>query len=206
LKRLQASLLFVFLLAALGCQGQGVGDVKTALWPELGDSYIKTTEAWTRHQSLTDGIDVLVDASATLKSLPWREAFAGRYAAIYALSEDEAAKVLADQMLAHEQFVDVVLAVSSPQPRLADIGFDDPEWRIFATQSGNRISLLELRPMERDEWPKGKLKAFFPYYKRWRKFYALRLPRTGEGPLTLTVAGPAGVMNFSWPGVDGDRT
>jgi hypothetical protein len=202
LKRLQASLLMLVLLAAFGCQGQSAKDV---LWPDLNDPYFQTTREWTRHDSLSDGIDVLVQASATLKSQPWREAFITRYAETYALSEDERARLAGDQMRAHGEFIDIVLAVSSSDPKLSDIGFDDPDWRIFATQSEKRVLLSEIRPMEREDWPPGKLKAFFPYYKRWRKFYTLRLPRTAGGPLTLTVAGPAGTMQFAWPGIDGDR-
>jgi hypothetical protein len=170
----------------------------------MSDPYVRTTKDWTRHAELRDGIDVTAKASATLKSLDWRKAFASHYAEIYALSEEEAAKITADQMKAHRQRIEVVLAISSTKSEISELDFRGPMWRIFATRGGNRIYLTEIRPLERDDWPAAKLKEFFPYYERWRNFYTLSFPRTGRGPISLVIAGPPGEIRFTWPGVDGD--
>lgn len=204
MKRLPASLLIVLAVALWGCQGQDARDAAGVIWPGLGDPYIQATRDWTRDAELTDGIDVRVKASATLKSRAWREAYVKRYAETYALTEEERAKLLDDQMRAHSEYIDVVLAMSGESSKLSSEWFRDPLWRIFASLSGKRIYLSEIRPLARDDWPPEKLKAFFPYHNRWRKFYELRFPRPAEGPFSLTVAGPAGEMLFSWPGLDGE--
>lgn len=204
MKRLPASLLLLAVIAAAGCRGYGVQDTAETLWPGLNDPYIETTLNWTRHAELTDGIDVLVKASATLKSREWREAFAARYAQVYALTDEERAKLVDDQMRAHGENLDIVLAISGSSPELTNLKFRDPLWRVFASSSGKRVYLSEIRPMESNDWPPQKLKAFFPYYKRWRKFYTLSFPRPANGPVTLTVSGPAGEMRFTWADMDGD--
>lgn len=204
MKRLRVSLTLIFLLVAGGCGGHGVDDAQRALWPDLYIPYMQITRAWTRNAELTDGIDVLVKASATLKSKSWREAYVKRYAELYDLRADERKKLISDQNRAHAEYIDVVLALSAARSELADLDFRDPLWRVFATRNGKRIYLSEIRPMEREDWPPQKLKAFFHYYKRWRRFYSLRFPRVGEGPIELTATGPAGTMRFTWPGVDGE--
>ena len=203
MKLLQVSLAALFLLASAGCDN-GMRDSADLLWPDLRNPYVLTTKDWTRHAELRDGIDVTAKASATLKSLDWRKAFVSHYADVYALSDEETTGMLADQMKAHRQRIEVVLAISSPKSEVSELDFRGPMWRIFATRDGNRIYLTEIRSMERDVWPAAKLEEFFPYYERWRNFYTLSFPHTGDGPFTLVIAGPPGEIRFTWPGVDGD--
>lgn len=196
LSGLAATVAFLALLCA-GCAVSG-GSVASRLWPETADPYLRLTRDWTRTAALRQGLDRSLSAAATLESRPWREGFANRYARAYALPADEEAKFLADQMLAHAQGTDVVLSLAAEQGGLAELRFDDPLWRIVAVQGDTVFRPLEIAPLDKDRWPAEKLGLFFPQASRWRSFYGLRFPRLAEGPVTLTMSGPAGRLEFTW--------
>lgn len=168
------------------------------LWPELGDPYVRLTRDWTRTARLNQGLDGALNAAATLKSRSWREAFAKRWARAYALTREEEAAFLAEQMQAHDRGAEVVLSLAAESGKLAVLRPDDPLWRVVAIQHGNAFRPLDIAPLEKDCWPAEKLGLFYPHASRWRNFYGLRFPRLAAGPATLVVAGPLGRMEFTW--------
>ena len=190
-------ILFFLLALACGCGDMG-GKTADVLWPGLTGPYVELARQWTRKDAVYSGIDTEFTAAATLKSWAWREGFAGRHASTYSLSAPEAAKFLEDQRRAHAGSSEVVLSLSSPKPEYARLKLKDPLWSVFAAQGGEKAYPLEIRPMERDQWPAGRLEVFFPDFKPWQKFYNLRFASFKAGPVTLVVSGPPGRVEFFW--------
>lgn len=193
-------LLAILTLACAGCAS--VPDGAALLWPDLGDPYVRLTRDWTRTAGLDSGLEGAVNAAATLRALPWREAFAKRWADAYALAPGEAADFLAEQQQDHARYAEVVLSLAAERSKVAVLRPDDPLWRVVMVQGGNVLLPLEVAPLDRDRWPAEKLALFFPYASRWRTFYGLRFPRLAAGPATLVVSGPLGRMEFTWDHVE----
>lgn len=192
--------LAVALLALSACQFSGLTgkQAEEALWPEHTGPYVAASRDWTRKDVQYDGVNMELTAVATLKGMPWREAFVDRSAAVYSLSADEREKLLADQRAAHEGGTGVVLALESPTYGNEQLSVDSGRWSVFALQGENKLYPLEIRPMKKKYWPKTKLKAFFPQYTRWQTYYDVRFERMVPGPVRLVVSGPAGVVEMDW--------
>lgn len=190
-------MVLVAALAVAACQYQA-RDAADLLWPDLNDPYLSETRRATRSEAVYDGMNLSFAAAATLKTRPWREAYARRHAALYGQTEAEQAEVLAGQMRAAEAGTELVLALTAPDGSHRDLALRDPRWKVFALSGQNKLYPLEIRPMERDVWPQDKLEAFFPYATRWRRFYSVRFAPVQAGPLSLVVTGPAGRVELSW--------
>ena len=187
------------LLALAACSQDYRIKTVDLLWPDLNDPYQQTTKDWTRSQAIYSGIDAEFLATATLMATPWREAFADRYARVYALPEDQARDFRADQLAAAAKHAEVVLALSGPRRELTDLDFRSAKWRVFMIAGGVQHAPLEVAPLDDEVWPETKLEAFFPYWKRWQRYYRLRFDVLPQGPATLVLSGPAGRVEFSWP-------
>ncbi|WP_461209818.1 LptM family lipoprotein [Desulfocurvus sp. DL9XJH121] len=182
-------------LCACGLSGRNAEEI---LWPGLSGPYVRTTRDWTRQEVVYDGVNMEFTATATLKAMPWREAFTDKSAEVYSLSAAEKEKLLFDQRAAHARGADFVLALESPRYGNEKLSLDSQRWKVFAFQGVNRLYPSEIRVMDRRLWPDTKLKAFFPYYTRWQTFYSLHFDALAPGPVTLVVSGPAGVVNMEW--------
>ncbi|MDY7000892.1 MAG: hypothetical protein SVS15_03810 [Thermodesulfobacteriota bacterium] len=190
--------ILLFLLAfTCGCEDMG-GKTADVLWPGLTGPYARLARQWTRKDAVYSGIDTEFTAVATLKSWAWREGFSRRHAKTHSLSAQEAAKFLEDQRRAHAGSSEIVLSLSSPKPEYARLKSKDPLWSVFVVQGEKKTYPMEIRPMEKDLWPAGRLQVFFPDFKPWQKFYCLRFAPFKSGPVTLVVSGPPGRVEFFW--------
>ncbi|MBU1003452.1 MAG: hypothetical protein KKE73_13140 [Proteobacteria bacterium] len=189
--------LIVALLVMTACQltDRPAGDI---LWPDLNDPYVLSTKEWTRSAAVYDGVNLRFVATATAKSLDWREAFVARYAAAYSQTPSEAAQALADQMRAHEAASEVILALESPSMDVGRLSVRDEQWKVFALQGENKLYPQEIRRLKKSSWPETKLGTFFPYFNPWQKFYCVSFQRVAQGPLTVVVSGPAGRVELGW--------
>ena len=198
MRRVSSFLAVVVALVVLaGCQYTGA-DAERALWPDKTGPYAEADANWTRGAEGYDGVNVAFAAAATLKAMPWREAFVARSAEVYALDQAERDKLLADQRAAHEAGSDVVLALESPTYGVDKLSLHSPQWNVFALQGENKLYPLEIRPMKKKFWPNTRLAAFFPRYTRWQSYYEVRFPRLERGPVTLVVSGPVGQVRLVW--------
>lgn len=196
----QATKLLLALAAALAlaaCQA-APRDAADLLWPDLSDPYLNTTRSVTRSGASYDGVNLSFSVAATLKSGQWRRAFATRHAELYGQTEAEAGALAAAQERAAQDGTEFVLALTAPGGGADKLSSRDERFKVFALSGENKLYPLEIRPMEREFWPQEKLKAFFPYANRWRKFYEVRFERVQPGPLRLVVAGPAGLVELFW--------
>ncbi|NJB68043.1 hypothetical protein GGQ74_001716 [Desulfobaculum xiamenense] len=168
------------------------------LWPDIDDPYVAACRQWSRSAALYDGINTELTATATIKARAWREAFATRYANVYGLDEAEEAKILHDQLRAHEAGTDVIVAVASRKRDITRLEPNTKNWRIQAVQGDIAHEPIEIRPLKRDNWPPEKLAAFFPHHTRWQKYYIIRFEPLASGPVRLMISGPAGKVEFDW--------
>ncbi len=196
--RAACALAFLALLAVSACsQVQRIKPVDL-LWPDLNDPYQQTTRAWTRSQAIYSGIDTEFLATATLLAEPWRKAYVQRYAEVYSLPGDKAQAFRMDQLAAMQKHTEIILALSGPKRELTRLGYRDSKWRVFMAKDGEQHAPLEIAPLDGEVWPPAKLKAFFPYWRRWQRFYRLRFDLLPPGPSTLVMSGPAGRVEFQW--------
>lgn len=192
-KTLLPGLLVGLALLLASCQGKSVGEI---LWPDLYDPYLQLTEQWTRSGVIRMGLESEIRFIALLKSDSWRRAYVRRYARLQGLSQQEAEKMLADQMQAHAQGLDVILAASSTYPEHSRMTHRTSRWEVFLqNQHGVKIEALEIRPMK---WTRLELEAYFPEYRQWQNYYAVRFPADVGTPVTLVVTGPPGRTVMTW--------
>lgn len=186
----------VFVLCAFiltACQDKSLGVV---LWPKLHDPYFQLTEEWSREGVIRIGLESEVSVVALLKSAPWREAYVARYSWLQGLDRQESEKMLKDQMRAHGEAVDVVLAMSSTIPEHARLLHRLSRWQVFLeTPDGRKIDPLEIRTKQ---WPPLELEAYFPAYTHWQRYYTARFPSGLTAPVTLVITGPPGRATLVW--------
>lgn len=188
-----ASLLVLLTLALAACQEKQLGEV---LWPDLYDPYFQTTELWSRKGVIRMGFESEISFVALLKSMEWRNAYVDRYSRLQALTPEEIRKKRADQIQAHLEGIDVVLAVASTNPTHSRLTHRTSRWRVLMqTADGQRIEPLDIRPLQ---WPALMLQAYYPGYHQWQRYFSLRFPAGLQPPLTMVVAGPPGKTILVW--------
>ena len=188
-----SGLLVLFAVTLTACQDKSLGEV---LWPKLQDPYFQLTEQWSRKGVIRMGLESEVSVVALLKSAPWREAYVARYSRLQGLDPQETEKMLKDQMRAHDEAVDVVLAVSATYPEHARLTHRLSRWQVFLeTSYGRKIDPLEVRPKQ---WPPLDLEAYFPAYSPWQRYYTARFPSGLTPPATLVITGPPGRIVLVW--------
>jgi hypothetical protein len=192
-------LLLVALCTALvltGCQNRSLGEI---LWPERHDVFFQLTKAWSRAGVVRDGLETETRVVALFKSEPWRRGYVQRYAQIFGLTAEETDKMLAEQLQNHARETEFVLAVSSTYPENARLTHRLSQWRVLLLDpAGQTTAALEIRPMEVHE---SQLRAFFPHYHPWQRYYTLRFPKIEAGPLVMLFTGPPGQFTLSWDDV-----
>lgn len=185
--------LVFFALALSACQEKSLGEV---LWPERHDPYFQLTEHWSRKGVIRMGLESELSFVALLKSTPWRKAYVARYTHLQGLSPQESKKMLADQMQAQNEAVDVVLALASTYPEHARLTHRLSRWQVFLqTPDGQKIEPLEIRPMRS---PALELQAYFPAFHHWQRYYTLRFPAGLAVPVSLVITGPPGKSTIIW--------
>jgi hypothetical protein len=186
-------LLLLSAMSLAACQERSLGEV---LWPDLHDPYFQLTEQWSRKGVIRIGLESELSFIALLKSKEWRTAYVTRHARLQSLGAQEREKMLADQMQAHGEAVDVVLAVASTNPDHSRLTHRSSRWRVLMqTADGQQVEPLEIRPLH---WSRLELQAYFPEYHHWQRYFAVRFPTGLSGPLTLVITGPPGRTALAW--------
>jgi hypothetical protein len=206
LRRLPVVLL-IFLL--VGCAGSQVKSNLT--YTGSYSSYEKHYDNWTRSAKIYNNFSTEALVSATYLSLPMRRVFAAEWSRAFNLPEDQAGRVLADQINQGEQRIEFVVSFYTPKASFNDLHKPGSSWRLwFIDSQGNKV---EAARVERLRVRHKKETLFFPAYDQWSQLYRVYFPRVGlDGkPLiaeaetvTLRVTGIAGQADLVWkipPGV-----
>jgi hypothetical protein len=186
----KSALLLGLLLLVCGCSPR---ELLSPVAPE-DRGYMELTQSLTREGALYRGLETLLVPRAMLKTMEWRNAYASRVRDLYGLTPQEHATLLEDMGVAHERALEVVLALSAEDPLHADL-MRNQIWSIFF-----ETETLKLYPtsLERLDWPREKLRTFFPFYTRWQQYYLLTFPVPDASPGRLVIAGPGGRIDLPW--------
>lgn len=183
----------IFALSLTACREKSIHEI---LWPEHHDPYFQITEEWSRKGVVRPRLETAVSFVALLKSTPWREAYVARHAEFQGFTPQEKEKMLADQLRAGSEGLDLILASAATIPEHARLTHRTSSWRIFLlTQDGQTVMPLEIRPLR---WSALELQAYFPAYQQWQRYYSLRFPAGQTAPLSLVITGPAGRTTLVW--------
>lgn len=189
--------LLLFLpMAVAGCGGvRGAG----------GEDYFRALDRFSRGQKVYSGLETRLYMNATFKTVEFRRAWAGRYAASYELSED-LAKALTDreveQGLAYNEFF---FTAYTPDDALNDFDRPDSVWKLYIEDAqGRRARPLSIAAVDKSE---PVIREFFPYFDLWSRAYTVRFPKYADsgdeidpekGPVKLIVTGVMGRGELEW--------
>jgi hypothetical protein len=180
------------LLLLVGCNG-----MRALLSPfdtPEGPAYRAITEEWTREGVLYRGVETLLQARGVLKSMEWRTAYAARAKELYALTPEEHSALLDELKDAEEGALEIILALSSQDPVHTNL-LRTQTWSLFFDSGQQKLYPVSL---ERLDWPREKLRAFFSFYSPWQEYYLLTFPRPVIPGGSLVIAGPGGQIDLSW--------
>jgi hypothetical protein len=148
-------------------------------WPTDPRPYGETARAWTRHASLWDGYDRILEVHATFKAPEWRAAFVARRAAVGGLPDAARAALLEQQRQDAAEHYEVQLLVSTQDRRENDLHRGARSvWRLsLVDDRGNELEPVSVR---RDRRPRGIIEAEYPDMDDFFTAYVVRFPRTAE--------------------------
>ena len=195
--------LFAFVFAA-GCST--TGQVREFLWPDYDTDFQKVSKKWTREDSIYRGFDPVLHVTATLASVEWQEAFATKYAEVYAMSDEEYESFRNDLLADRKSGLAFVVTLSSFNEKIekldagkagnyAMLKFGDALWEVFLMVNGEKRYPEEIRQIK---WSYEKLRIFYPFANPWQQFYVVRFAPDETVPVVLNVVGPAGKVRFEW--------
>jgi len=196
-------LLFVVLLAALGCSGARVRPEVT--YQGSYASYLSVLDNWTRTGKIYHNFETDSMASATYFAAPMRRAYVAEWTRAFDLPAGESASMLADQLEQDQRRVEFVISFYTPRMRENDLDSAVSSWRLWFIDATGRkvapakIALLKVR--HRQEFD------FYPSYTEFGKLYRVFFPVVGEdgqplvrdqGTITLRIAGVRGLIDLVW--------
>ena len=169
-------------------------------------AYKANLDEWTREARIHRGLAVELILSATLKSKPFRRAYAHEYAAAYKLNAEETKDFIEDHVAAADMGYEFLLAVFVPQEDWDDFDDSDSMWRLrIVTEGGKRIRPTEIRRIKEKD---ALLFHFFPYITPWKSVYVVRFPpdvlvnrkRPSQRPerVILEIASVLGSTRMEW--------
>lgn len=189
-------LLFLLCCAVLVQAGCSSRHVEELLWPDRHDAYFLLTESWSRSDIIRESLEQETKVVALLKSKQWRTGYVQRYSEVFGLTPAEKDKMLSDQFRAAEEATEFVLAISSTDPDDARLTHRLVQWRVLLSEHRDKtVKPLEIRPLDVHN---SQLKAFYPNYSPWQRYYIVRFPKVETDFLTMLFTGPAGQIMLTW--------
>jgi hypothetical protein len=196
-------LLFVLLLAGCGAGPVSLDDS----WPSQAGDYDDAYQRWTRHDRAYHGVDMVIDAHATLKAPEWRVAYAAAKARRARMQPDARAELFADEQKQMSEFWDVQLVVATHDYPVSDFSSNASSmWRMTLIGDGGR----EVMPItvKQDSRSRAEISAWFPALTPFHKAYVMRFPKTAEDGqplvtaesprLELRIGSALGTVNLVW--------
>lgn len=170
-------------------------------------AYREGLSAFTRHQSLYQGLERRLIWAATLESLPFRRLKLEAFASIRRLTAAELSDLLAQEGREAEEFFDFFVGFFTESPSWNDLDASDSMWRTELLVDESTVVLpLEIQRIAR---PNPNVRALYPYLGSFSRAYRVRFPRKGEGgvplvgpgatTLTLRVSSAVAHGHLSWP-------
>jgi len=176
-------------------------------WPSSPGEYERVTQAWTRHdrvtQGLSAGVETVMEVSATFKSPQWRAAHARFAAKARKLPKPEADALLQVQKEEAELGYEVQILFSTYDRRANDLQKNlRSTWRVsLADDQGNEVRPTTIR---RDRRPRSEIRAEYEFLGDFHVPYVAVFPksidllRPDAKKFTLRIASSRGGVELVW--------
>jgi len=194
--------------AAAGCaSGKPVlVDFSEASRDYRSSDYSDVYERWTRHDRAYFDVDAALEVWVTYKSWDFREAFVERYAAVYALSDEDRTALRRSQLESLHEAYEFHVTAQSANYKWNDLEKPKSAWRLALVDAlGHELAPESVRI---DKLPDAVEAGFFPAKTPFSKSYSIRFPGPAhsggdfEGPKTgsimLRFSSPIGRVEITW--------
>jgi hypothetical protein len=161
-------------LAAAGCHP------RAPLPTTIEGEWAAARDAATRRFVLYDGFTHRATATATLLSMPVRDARARRLAAWLGWTEKELADRLAQERAEHEAGEEFLLSFFTADSRAQDLDAPTSVWRVALKVDGADVVARKITAVDRN----ANLVGLFPYVGSFDVAYRVLVPRPPSGDLT----------------------
>lgn len=175
-------------------------------WPDQPSDYSDEYERWTRHDTLRDGVDMILDARATLLTTGWRAAFVSKQARLERLSPAETQEISRSEQQQADEYWEITLVIATQQHDWNDLTKNQRSmWVMRLCGAGDRC--VKPEPVHRDRRPADVLGHWFRGVGPFHEVYRLRFPKktsTGEplweegAPLSLRMGSVLGAIEMRW--------
>jgi hypothetical protein len=176
-------------------------------WPETAPDYDDAYERWTRRDRAYNGVDLVVDAYATLKSPEWRVAYAAAKARQAKMTPGARAALFDQEHQAMREFWEVELVVATHDYAVMDFSSNTTSmWRMTLIGDGGR----EVTPtsVRVDNRSRVEIGAWFPSMTPFHRAYVMKFPKlaadgqplvTADSPrLELRLGSALATVNLVW--------
>jgi len=205
---MKVGIAILVLASALGCASGPEPVTLTSEWPGRTDSYDEVSDRWTRRGKLTasfaEGMDRVLDVSATFHSPEWRTAYVDFRVKREMLPASRRSELVAEQHAADEKYYEVTLLVQTHSFRENDLQKGKRSvWRLaLVDASGNEIEPSEVESVRT---PREFLKPYFPDLDPRHEIYRARFPKEGANlfaagarRFSLKMASSRGGIELIW--------
>jgi len=205
---MKVGIALVFLAAALGCAHGPEPVALSGEWPSRTDDFDEVAARWTRHGKLTapfgEGLDKLLDVSATFHSPEWRAAYVDFRSKREMLPASRRSELVAEQHAADEKYYEVTLLVQTHSFRENDLQKGKRSvWRLALVDGkGNEVEPTEVESVRT---PREFLKPYFPALDPRHEIYRARFPKegadifaSGAQKFSLKMASSRGGVELIW--------
>ena len=177
-------------------------------WPNQAGDFDDVADKWTRQGSLVapfeEGLDKLLDVSATFHSPEWRTAYVDFRAKREMLPAKRRSDLMAEQRAADEKYYEVMLLVQTHTFRENDLQKGKRSvWRLALVDSkGNEIEASEVESVRT---PDQYLRPYYPNLEPRHEKYLARFPKeglelfaSGAERFSLKMASSRGGVELIW--------
>lgn len=181
------ALALVAFSALAGCSAtgrKGMANAKATSDVRPSD-YLDSLERWTVTKKVYHDLETRLIVSATYHSGAFRSDYVDEYARRYLLDTSEREEMLRKSLKEAERFHEFVFAAYTPESRWNDFSRRQSSWRLrLYDDQGNAVEPLVVTKPKQDD---PLLRAFYPYFTLWSRFYVVKFPREGLSPETKTL-------------------
>jgi len=153
----------------------------------LPKAYEEALSAWTQEAHSWENMESRIDIRATLKTEPFRRAYAAAYASIFDLDPVSASELLSVELEEGERDLVVLVAVYTPEESWSRLSPQYGVWEIrLENESGAIARPRSVRPLNTNNptW-----KRLLPGLGPHEHLYALHFARTNDEGLPLAASG-----------------
>lgn len=169
-------------------------------------AYLDSLERWTVTKKVYEDLETRLIVSTTYRSGAFRAHYVDEYARRYLLDAAQREDMLSKSLKEAERYHEFVFAAYTSETRWNDFSRRQSIWRLrLYDDQGNAVEPLVVTKPKQDD---PLLRAFYPYFTLWSRFYVVKFPREGLSPdaktLKLQMTSALGAAEMTYPRGDAD--